>query len=110
MPSDLTPSPPLRPESTRDVLDVLGVGIATLATREEGPEPRHRGTQTAADLVRKLLTGKMLADRGMCSVAPLQRWRSFGEGPPHLRIIGKVVCRVKDIEACEESCLIRKGL
>jgi hypothetical protein len=109
MPSDLTPSPPLRPESTRDVLDVLGVGIATLATREEGPEPRHRGIEVKADLTRELLTEKMLADRWVCSVARLQRWRTVGEGPSYLKIVGKVLYRVKDIEAYEEACSIRRG-
>ena len=107
MSSDLTPSPPLRPESTRDVLDVLGTGIAKLATLEERQEPQHRGTETAADLARQLLTEKMLADRWMCSVARLQRWRTVGEGPPYLKIVGKVLYRVKDIEAYEEACLIR---
>ncbi len=98
MPSDLTPSPPLHPESTRDVLDVLvvlGDGIAKLATREERPEPQHRRTQATADLTRQLLTEKMLADRWVCSVARLQRWRTAGEGPPYLKIVGKVLYRGK---------------
>ncbi|MCE2658399.1 MAG: hypothetical protein LW854_09140 [Rubrivivax sp.] len=110
MPSDLTPSPPLHPESTRDVLDVLGGGLAKLATREERPEPEHRNTETAVDIARQLLTEKMLADRWMCSVARLQRWRTVGEGPPYLKIVGKVLYRVKDIEVYEEACLIRKVL
>ncbi len=110
MPSDLTPSTPLHPESTRDVLDVLGAGIAKLATREERPEPEHRSTETAVDISRQLLTEKMLADRWMCSVARLQRWRTVGQGPPYLKIVGKVLYRVKDIEAYEEACLIRKVL
>jgi hypothetical protein len=110
MSSDLTPSPPLHPESTRDVLDALGAGIAKLATREERPELQHRGTQTAADLARQLLTGKVLADRWMSSVARLQRWRSVGKGPPYLEIVGKVLYWSKDIETYEETCLIRRGL
>jgi hypothetical protein len=110
MHSDLTPSPPLLPESTRDVLDVLGGGLAKLATREERPEPEHRNTETAVDIARQLLTEKMLADRWMCSVARLQRWRTVGEGPPYLKIVGKVLYRVKDIEVYEEACLIRKVL
>jgi len=73
-------------------------------------EPQHRGTETTADLARQLLTEKMLADRSMCSVARLQRWRTVGEGPPYLKIVGKVLYRVKDIEAYEEACLIRKVL
>lgn len=104
MPSDHTPSPPLHPESTRDVLDVLVAGIAKLATREERPEPQQRGTETTADLARQLLTEKMLANRWMCSFARLQRWRSVGEGPQYWMIVGKVPYRVKDIEAHEEAC------
>ncbi len=57
------PSAPLQPESTRDVQNALGAGIAKLATREERPEPQHRGTQTVADLARQLLSEKMLANR-----------------------------------------------
>ena len=110
MPPDLTSCQPLHPESTRDELPVPGAGIAKLATREERPEPQHHGTETAADPARQLLTETMLADRWMCSVARLQRWRTVGEGPPYLKIVGKVLYRVKDIEAYEEACLIRKAL
>ena len=38
----------------------------------------------------------------------LQRWRTVGEGPQYLKIVGKVLYRLKDIEAYEEACLIRK--
>jgi len=44
----------------------------------------------------------------VCSVARLQRWRTVGEGPPHLKIVGKVLYRLKDIEAYEEASLVRK--
>ena len=50
----------------------------------------------------------MLADRWVCSVARLQRWRTICEGPQYLKIVGKVLYRLKDIEAYEEACLIRK--
>jgi hypothetical protein len=50
----------------------------------------------------------MLADRWVCSVARLQRWRTVGEGPQYLKIVGKVLYRLKDIEAYEEACLVRK--
>lgn len=50
----------------------------------------------------------MLADRWVCSVARLQRWRTVGEGPQYLKIVGKVLYRLKDIEDYEEACLIRK--
>ena len=48
------------------------------------------------------------AYRWVCSVARLQRWRTVGEGPQYLKIVGKVLYRLKDIEAYEEACLIRK--
>jgi hypothetical protein len=50
----------------------------------------------------------MLADRWVCSVARLQRWRTVGEGPQYLKIVRKVLYRVKDIEADEEASLVRK--
>lgn len=106
MASDHTPPPPV--ESMRDVLDVLGSGIAKLAARETKHEPRHRDHEVTAEPGRELLTEKMLADRWVCSVARLQRWRTVGEGPPYLKIVGKVLYRLKDIEAYEEACLIRK--
>jgi hypothetical protein len=52
----------------------------------------------------------MLADRWVCSVARLQRWRTVAEGPPYLKIVGKVLYRLKDIEAFEEASLVRKVL
>lgn len=34
---------------------------------------------------------KMLGDRWVYSVARLQRWRTVGEGPQDLKIVGKVL-------------------
>jgi hypothetical protein len=59
-----------------------------------------------AEPARQLLTEKMLADRWVCSVARLQRWRTVCEGPQYLKIAGKVLYRLKDIDAYEEACLI----
>jgi hypothetical protein len=61
-----------------------------------------------AEPTRQLLTEIMLADRWVCSVARLQRWRTVGEGPQYLKIVGKVLYRLKDIEAYEEACLVRE--
>ena len=36
--------------------------------------------------------------------------RTVGEGPPYLKIVGKVLYRLKDIEAYEEASLVRKVL
>jgi len=95
-------------ESTRDVLDVLASSIARTAARETTPEPRLQVPAVPAEPIRELLTEKMLADRWVCSVARLQRWRTVGEGPPYLKIVGKVLYRLKDIEAYEEASLVRK--
>ncbi len=97
-----------RHESTRDVLDVLSNSIArTTATRTK-PEPPLPAPEVQTQPGRELLTEKMLADRWACSVARLQRWRTVGEGPPYLKIVGKVLYRLKDIEAYEEASLVRK--
>jgi hypothetical protein len=101
-----TPSP--RAESTRDVLDVLASGVVKTVAGGALPDPQHRGTGVTSESGRELLTEKMLADRWVCSVARLQRWRTVGEGPPYLKIVGKVLYRLKDIEAYEEASLVRK--
>lgn len=103
-PSSATP----RPESTRDVLDVLASSITKTAARQTKPEPPLPAPAVPAEPVRELLTEKMLADRWVCSVARLQRWRTVGEGPQYLKIVGKVLYRLKDIEAYEEASLVRK--
>ena len=95
-------------ESTRDVLDVLTSSIAKTAASETKPEPHIQPPALPAEPSRELLTEKMLADRWVCSVARLQRWRTVGEGPPYLKIVGKVLYRLKDIEAYEEASLVRK--
>jgi len=97
-----------RLESTRDVLDVLASSIAQTAARHTKPEPLLPAPEVQSEPSRELLTEKMLADRWVCSVARLQRWRTVGEGPPYLKIVGKVLYRLKDIEAYEEASLIRK--
>jgi hypothetical protein len=62
------------------------------------PEPQLLVPEVPAEPARELLTEIMLADRWVCSVARLQRWRAVGEGPPYLKIVGKVLYRFKDIE------------
>ena len=103
-PSSATP----RLEGTRDVLDILANSIAQTAAREAKPEHQLQVPAVPAEPNRELLTEKMLADRWVCSVARLQRWRTVGEGPPYLKIVGKVLDRLKDIEAYEEASLVRK--
>ena len=97
-----------RPEKMGDVLDALSSGIAKTAANEPKFEPQQLVPEVPAEPARQLLTEIMLADRWVCSVARLQRWRAVGEGPQYLKIVGKVLYRLKDIEAYEEACLVRK--
>jgi hypothetical protein len=97
-----------RAEKMGDVLDGLSSGIAKTAASEAKLEPQCLLPESPAEPARQLLTEIMLADRWMCSVARLQRWRTVGEGPQYLKIVGKVLYRPKDIEAYEEACLVRR--
>ena len=97
-----------RAEKIGDVLDALSSSIAKTAASESAPAHQLLVQAAPAEPARQLLTEKMLADRWVCSVARLQRWRTVGEGPQYLKIVGKVLYRLKDIEAYEEACLIRK--
>ena len=99
-----------RAEKMGDLLDALSSGIAKTAANEPKFEPKLLVPEVPVEPARQLLTEIMLADRWVCSVARLQRWRTVGEGPPYLKIVGKVLYRLKDIEAYEEACLIRKVL
>ena len=97
-----------RAEKMGDVLDALSSGIAKTAANEPKFESKLLVPEVPAEPARQLLTEIMLADRWVCSVARLQRWRTVGEGPPYLKIVGKVLYRLKDIEAYEEASLVRK--
>ncbi len=105
-----TSSPAPRAESTRDVLDALASGVAKAFVRENNQEPAPRLAESVTKSRRELLTEKMLADRWACSVARLQRWRTVGEGPPYLKIVGKVLYGLTNIETYEEASLVRKIL
>lgn len=48
---------------------------------------------------------KQLATRWNISEASLERWRCEGIGPKFLKICGRVLCRLADIDAYEESCI-----
>ncbi len=107
MAANQTTSSNPRAEKMGDVLDVLSSGIAKTAANEPKLEPQLPVPEVPAEPARELLTEIMLTDRWVWAVARLQRWRTVGEGPQYLKI---VVYRLKDIEAYEEACLIRKVL
>ena len=49
------------------------------------------------------LTQIELAQRWRISPRTLERWRWLGEGPQYLKIGGRVVYRLEDVEAFEEE-------
>lgn len=51
------------------------------------------------------LEQKQLATRWSLSEATLERWRTESIGPKFLKLCGRVLYRLVDIEAFEESCL-----
>ena len=51
------------------------------------------------------LTQRELAERGRLSGATLERWRGEGLGPQYLKLHGRVLYRIADVEAYEEQCL-----
>ena len=51
------------------------------------------------------LSQKVLAKRWDVSEATLERWRTEGLGPRFLKLQGRVLYRLVDIEAYEASCL-----
>lgn len=69
-----------RAEKMGDVLDALSNGIAKTAANEPKFESQPLVPEVPAEPARQLLTEIMLADRWVCSVARLQRWRTVGEG------------------------------
>ncbi len=53
----------------------------------------------------KHIDQKQLAERWNISAKTLERWRWAGEGPRFLKLGGRVVYRLTDIEAFEEAQL-----
>lgn len=48
-----------------------------------------------------------LSERWLVNITTLERWRSEGKGPPYLRIQGRVLYRLEDIETYEAQHLHR---
>lgn len=51
------------------------------------------------------LAQKQLAARWQVSEATLERWRTEGIGPKYLKLCGRVLYRLVDIENYESACL-----
>ena len=54
----------------------------------------------------KHLNQRQLADRWDVSQATLERWRTEGVGPKYLKLGGRVLYRLVDIEEYESACLM----
>lgn len=52
----------------------------------------------------KHFSSSELAERWGVTEDCLQRWRSAGIGPVYLKLGGRVVYRIEDIEAYEDEC------
>ena len=79
MTTNYTSSSNPRTEKMSDVLDALSSGIAKCVVSESIPALQPLVPEAPAEPARQLLTEIMLADRWVCSVARLQRWRTVGE-------------------------------
>lgn len=97
-------------EKRSELGEILATGILRLQTSKTPRQLEHDKRVTYArkhpEQPRDLLTEDMLAERWMCSASRLQRWRVDGVGIPYLKIGGRVLYRLVDIQAYEESCLV----
>lgn len=53
-----------------------------------------------------LFTDQMLAARWHCSTSRLQYWRSTDQGLPYLKMLGRVLYRIGDIQAYEQQSMV----
>jgi hypothetical protein len=57
------------------------------------------------EVVVRHLTQVQLADRGQISPRTLERWRWIGAGPRFLKLGGRAIYRLEDVEAYEAKQL-----
>jgi hypothetical protein len=67
-------------------------------------EPRNSGSADPSRPVRHLCQ-EDLARRWRLSGRTLERWRWLRQGPPYLRVGGRIIYRLSDIEAFEVAQL-----
>jgi hypothetical protein len=58
------------------------------------------------EAARALLAEDHLAQRWLCSMSRLQKWRSAGRGPDYLKIGNRILYRLADIEEFEQKQLV----
>jgi hypothetical protein len=57
-------------------------------------------------VVMVIISEELLAERWFCSVSRILRWRSENIGPAYLKMGGRILYRVSDIEAYEQYRLV----
>lgn len=86
--------------------------LETLIERNQRWVPKPRKTKvvkspkTGFTTDSVLLTDQMLAARWHCSTSRLQYWRSTDQGLPYLKMLGRVLYRIEDIQAYEQQSMI----
>lgn len=55
----------------------------------------------------KHLSQRELSERWTIAETTLERWRTLGIGPVYVKLPGRVVYRIADVEAYERRCLRR---
>lgn len=55
----------------------------------------------------KHLSQRELSERWTIAETTLERWRSMGIGPVYVKLPGRVVYRITDVDAYERRCLRR---
>ena len=77
---------------------------AKLAEARTRKVPRLAPVTTAPP---DLLTEQMLAVRWFCSKSRLQHWRCSGNGPQYLKIGGRILYRLTDVQDFETASCIK---
>jgi predicted site-specific integrase-resolvase len=55
----------------------------------------------------KHMSQRELSERWTIAETTLERWRSMGIGPVYVKLPGRVVYRITDVDAYERRCLRR---
>ncbi|MFZ6758196.1 hypothetical protein ACO0K9_13380 [Undibacterium sp. Ji50W] len=83
--------------------------LASSRSHKKVPDSHGKIFTTTSSKPRTLLSEDMLADRWLCSASRLQRWGSENTGLSYLKIGCKVLYRIEDIVAFENSCQVKPG-
>lgn len=119
-------------EQGEDLLRILiaglqrKLGLPQTTTHPQAVRPRKKADEQSAQpsahplperppetckfhSVMVIISEELLAERWFCSVSRIQSWRSQKIGPPYLKMMGRILYRVSDIETYEQSCLVIPG-